>query len=104
MGETRIAGLLDADFSQGDARLAYESTVTNIDIGQLLRDLEIRDDIEARAGRAELAVSTRGESLRELAENAQLDARLYEYDSVLDLPGVAREFDRGFDRIRPLHG
>jgi uncharacterized protein involved in outer membrane biogenesis len=65
---------LDASGEVPSAKL--DLSTRDIDIGALLRTLGVAEDLDARAGSMRLTLHARGNSLRELAENTALEAKL----------------------------
>jgi uncharacterized protein involved in outer membrane biogenesis len=77
----RLAGapftaLLELDLRGGQPMASLDLSTGDIDFGALLRGLGLAEDIDGQAQSLQLALRGRGNSLRELAANASLDAWL----------------------------
>ena len=69
-------GNLDLDLRHSPAKGTLNVATENVDVGRLLRKLDIADDLHSRADGLELAVSTEGDTPMQFLLNALLEADL----------------------------
>ncbi len=74
--EIEIDGYLHADLRQEDWTLDYQFEALNMNIDSLLSKLDITIDGKVTADRLKFDLVSEGQSIQELVENAQLEARI----------------------------
>ena len=75
-----LRGNLELDLRRSPAEGALNVAAENVDIGRLLRKLEVSDDLHLRADALEILVSTEGKTLTQLLLNLLLEANLRGFD------------------------
>jgi len=74
--EVLLRGNIDLDLHSSPAAGALNIAAENVDIGRLLRRLEVSDDLSLRADGLKLLVTAEGETLKQLLLNPMLEANL----------------------------
>lgn len=78
--EIHFRGGLDLDVRQLPARGRLDFSAENVDIGRVLRRLEVSDDVRMLADKLELRVTSEGTSPVQFATNLLLEAKLQDFD------------------------
>ena len=78
--EVHLDGRLDLDARQLPARGQLEFSAENLDIGRVLRRMEVVDDLHLRADALELLVTMQGATPRQFVLNTLLQADLLGFD------------------------
>jgi len=69
-------GLINADMSQPTALFDYRVALKNLDVGRLMKSMNVSDTVDARAERAEIHLNSEGATLRELGREMRADVNL----------------------------
>jgi uncharacterized protein involved in outer membrane biogenesis len=88
-----LEGLLNADMSQHTVLFDYQVSLKNLDIGRLMKSLEISETVNARVERADIHLESQGATLRELGRNMQLDFDLLSLQYSFEAGPENRPFD-----------
>ena len=78
--EIHLQGGLDLDVRQLPARGRLEFSAKNVNIGRVLRRLEVADDVRMLADVLELEVTSEGMNPVQLATNLDMEAKLHGFD------------------------
>jgi len=74
--EIEVEGVVEADLREEPWHVSYEFGAENINVGRLLAKLDLGEDVVARADRMDFRYVSEGQSIRQLAENSRLEARI----------------------------
>ena len=100
-----LSGGFDVDLRRLPATASLEATADNLDIGKLLRRMQVKTDLHMRADGIALDVNTRGHRPRELVTNLQMEARLSGFNWLIpqgfddEDEQSAEAFDFGLDEL-----
>lgn len=82
LGKAAFDGAIQMDFRESPGRTHFRSQLNDVDIGRTLADLKLAEDLKIRADHIELQASARGDTLAELAEDLQVEARMESFQWV----------------------
>lgn len=88
-----LAGLLNADMRQHTVFFDYQVSLKNLDIGRLMKSMEISETVNAHVERADIHLESQGATLRELGHNMQLDFDLQSLKYSFEAGPENRPFD-----------
>jgi hypothetical protein len=71
-----IEGRLDADLRNRPWTVEYEAVFDSIDIGRVLASFDLAENVDAQAKRASIHFSSKGDTLKQLAENSRLESQV----------------------------
>jgi len=77
--ETNLTGTLDLDFRGKEPILNLNVGAANVDLGRLLADLEVVDDLQANTKQVTLNYASRGATVRAFLANGRLRANLVNF-------------------------
>jgi uncharacterized protein involved in outer membrane biogenesis len=71
-----LDGVLNADMSEPSWLFDYQVSLKNLDIGRVMKSLNLSEDIDARAERVNIRFESEGTTLRELVRNTRIESSL----------------------------
>ena len=71
-----IEGAIEANLRERPWTAAYESVLSNIDIGRVLAAFELADNVDAQAQRASILYTSEGHTLKQLVENSHMQSKI----------------------------
>ncbi len=89
----QLEGVLNSDMSNRTWLVDYQGTLKNLDIGRVLKSLDISDDVHARTERVDFLFESEGSTFGELARNIRINTSLQAFQWAFTAGPENREFE-----------
>jgi uncharacterized protein involved in outer membrane biogenesis len=88
-----VEGRVQVDFRDVPWTARYRVNLAEVDIGRLLAEFDVTEDVKARFEHLEVSVHSEGESLAQLAANIYMEARIASLHWILQGEDTARSYE-----------
>jgi uncharacterized protein involved in outer membrane biogenesis len=95
-----MAGLLNVDMREPNTLFDYHVIMKNLDIGRLMKTMELSDTVNASVERADILFESQGVTPRELVQNAKIDSVLTSLQWSFEAGPKNRPFDMNLSEVK----
>jgi uncharacterized protein involved in outer membrane biogenesis len=96
----KMEGLLNVDMRESNNLFDYHVIMKNLDVGRLMKTMELSDAVNASVGRADIRFESQGVTPRELVENVKIDSVLTSLQWSFEAGPKNRPFDMNLSEVK----